>query len=484
MSSSSSSSSSSKPLINLLRGWPSTSLLPASLLKRAADTALTTPSIAHPGLLYGPDPGHPNLRKSVAAWLTDFYQPRQPVRDDRICISGGASQNLACLLQVFTDPVYTRAIWISSPAYMLAFRIFEDAGFNGKLRSVPEDGAGMDVEFLRREIGKTADQEQNRGDRDLPPMLKPKRPWSKIYRHVIYVVPNHSNPSSVSMSLERRQQLVRLARDFDCLVICDDVYDFLQWPAASAPGSGHSDPRRCSLPRIVDIDRFLDGGAERPGSDGFGNVASNGSFSKICGPGLRTGWLEGTRKLAHGVSQAGTTRSGGAPSQLTSTYMSLLLEWGELQQHVYGTLQPALAARYRTMVSAIEKHLVPLGVTYGRPGGEFAGGYFVWLSMPAPLTGVEVARIAREEQKLIVAEGQMFEVPGDSTQIKFPRDVRVCFAWEPEDMLEQGIQRLGQVIQQVQRRGKMLSSSDGIQRATDEEGQKETGDGQDGANYW
>ncbi|KAK8244776.1 pyridoxal phosphate-dependent transferase [Phyllosticta capitalensis] len=471
------SSSTSKPLINLLRGWPSTSLLPASLVKRAADTALTTPSIAHPGLLYGPDSGHPNLRKSIAAWLTDFYHPQEPVRDDRICISGGASQSLGCLLQVFSDPIYTRAIWISSPAYMLAFRIFEDAGFHGKLRSVPEDDEGIDVEFLRREIQKT--EQEHRGDRDSPSMLKPKRPWSKIYRHVIYIVPNHSNPSSVSMSLERREHLVRLAREFDCLVVCDDVYDFLQWPASTE--SGDSGLRQCTLPRVVDIDRVLEGGAEGPGRDGFGNVASNGSFSKICGPGLRTGWVQGTRKLAYGVSQAGTTRSGGAPSQLTSTYVSLLLEWGELQEHVYGTLQPALAARYRTMVSAIEKHLVPLGVTYAQPGKEVAGGYFVWLSLPEPLKGAEVARLGREQQNLIVAEGEMFEVPGDSKRIKFPRDVRVCFAWEAEDMLEQGIARLGQVILEAQRRGNM---ADGIQRETDENDRKKTTMVEGGANYW
>lgn len=103
------------------------------------------------------------------------------------------------------------------------------------------------------------------------------------------------------MSLRRRQELVRVAREFDALVITDDVYDFLQWPSdlTSQTMSLH----KATMPRIVDVDRYLDGGSEREGADGFGNAVSNGSFSKICGPGLRTGWCEGTSKLSFGVSQ-------------------------------------------------------------------------------------------------------------------------------------------------------------------------------------
>lgn len=103
------------------------------------------------------------------------------------------------------------------------------------------------------------------------------------------------------MTLRRRQQLVRLARRYDACIITDDVYDQLQWPATLAPA--HTAKEHSILPRIVDIDRTLDGGAERHGADGFGNTVSNGSFSKILGPGCRSGWAEGTEKFAWGLSQ-------------------------------------------------------------------------------------------------------------------------------------------------------------------------------------
>ena len=71
------------------------------------------------------------------------------------------------------------------------------------------------------------------------------------------------------MSLERRQELVQVAREHDACIITDDVYDMLRWPKdknATQPSS--------VIPRLVDIDRTLDSGAERKGSDGFGNAVS------------------------------------------------------------------------------------------------------------------------------------------------------------------------------------------------------------------
>lgn len=95
-----------------------------------------------------------------------------------------------------------------------------------------------------------------------------------------------------------REQLVRLAREFDALIITDDVYDFLQW--SPDPHKTLSQPGRAAQPRLVDVDRYLDGGPR----DEWGNTVSNGSFSKLIGPGMRTGWAEGTEKMAYGISQA------------------------------------------------------------------------------------------------------------------------------------------------------------------------------------
>jgi DNA-binding transcriptional MocR family regulator len=113
-----------------------------------------------------PDPGDPRLLKNVAQWLTNFYQPADAIAEDRICITGGASQNLACLLQVYTDAAFTRNVWIVAPAYMLSFRIFEDAGFHKKLRAIPEDDQGIDIEYLRQQIKKSEEKARTEGNNE------------------------------------------------------------------------------------------------------------------------------------------------------------------------------------------------------------------------------------------------------------------------------------------------------------------------------
>jgi DNA-binding transcriptional MocR family regulator len=140
-----------KVIINLQRGSPNPSLLPATQVKAASAAAFSDTDTLQSGLLYGENAGYEPLRWNLATWLTEFYKPQEPITPLRLAITGGASQNLACILQTFSDPSFT-SVWLVSPVYFLACGIFEDNGFHGRMRSVPEDEEGIDIAYLQREL--------------------------------------------------------------------------------------------------------------------------------------------------------------------------------------------------------------------------------------------------------------------------------------------------------------------------------------------
>lgn len=184
------------------------------------------------------------------------------------------------------------------PTYFLACPIFEDNGFMGKLRGIPENSEeGLDIEFLRREIRCAEDAAVKAAEENSildTPIFKRGKTYPKIFKYVIYLVPTFSNPSGKTLSLRMRKELVSLAREYDALLISDDVYDFLSWPKdPSAPDAAVA----AIPPRLVDVDRAM------PGYSDFGNTLSNGSFSKIIGPGVRVGWAECTPSFVRELAE-------------------------------------------------------------------------------------------------------------------------------------------------------------------------------------
>lgn len=265
--------------INLQGGWPTPSLHPIQAIKAATDSLYNEKSIRQ-SLMYGPEHGSQALRQNIGLWLNSIYAPAQgTISPDRILVTNGASNGLATILQKFSDPVYTRTVWMVEPTYFLACPIFRDAGLGGKIKGVPEAEDGIDLDFLEKGL----EEVENETQHDYAPGKNPKNGYSKIYRHIIYMIPTFSNPSGKTMSLDSRMQLIRLARKFDALVVSDDVYDVLRWPVAEDT----VEELKPSPLRLVDVDRDM------VGVTTFGNAVSNGSFSKIVAPGIRTGWLEG-----------------------------------------------------------------------------------------------------------------------------------------------------------------------------------------------
>ncbi|TVY47853.1 Uncharacterized protein LOCC1_G002943 [Lachnellula occidentalis] len=389
--------------IDLSRGWPAPSLLPAKALLHASSAVLTDPSLFIPGLQYGDDAGYEPLRVAIAEWLQKFFSTPWTTMS-RICISGGASMGLACILQVFTDPVYTRNVFLVTPTYFLAFKVFDDNGFIGKLKGVPEDAEGIDIEYLERCL-LAQDVASRNGDAQ-PSTCTSRTPQRKLFRNIIYCVPTFSNPSAKSMSLRRRQQLVQIARDHDILVIADDVYDHLRWAPYTRAQNESAPP---VLPRLVDIDHEMGGGTQRPGADGFGNVVSNGSFSKIIGPGCRTGWTEATDSFTAELSRCGSTRSGGSPSQLTGVIVCQMLKDGALLRHLNEIMIPSLQRRHWLLRTAVQQYLIPQGASMS----DSNGGYFIWITLPTPVSARNFTIRAASDENVIVAPGDLFEVSLD-----------------------------------------------------------------------
>ena len=261
------------------------------------------------------------------------------------------------------------------------------------------------------------------------------------------------------MSLLRREELVRLAREFDALLIADDVYDMLYWSATKAEPSESCfpAPAKAMLPRLIDIDRAL---PRRPGlpPHEFGNALSNGTFSKLLGPGLRTGWVAGSPAAMSAVANTGATRSGGAPSHFTACVIAEGLLSNRIQEHV-NLLRRAYAIRWRIVVDALETSLVPLGArlintairreaaSLTAAGEQFTGGYFLWVELPRDIKASTMAEACRR-QNLIVAPGDLFEVPGanEAGTHTFRHMIRICFAWETHEALAEGIDRLASVL--------------------------------------
>ncbi|KAJ5435510.1 aminotransferase [Penicillium cf. griseofulvum] len=425
--------------INFVWGKPAPSLLPVANLSQAIQDILTDPAAATDALEYGDPAGPIALRRQVAKSLSAFY--RTPNAADEICITAGSSQGLVTVLQVLSDPLLTKRVWLVAPCFHSACRIFEDAGFTGKLRAVPETENGIDLAYLECAMMQVELEDnpeyEGAGIKCVPQPTKPADPARKTYTHHIYLVPTFSNPSGRTVPLSHRRDLVALARRFDALIISDDIYDYLSYSA------GHVADAPSLLPRLVDIDRTLPTLSTDPYA--FGHTLSAGSFSKLISPGIRTGWISTSPSLARALSAAGASIAGGCPSQLGAAVVAQFLATGQLTSHIYNTLIPAYTHRRHLMATTVRETLGPLGVRIMEDSEGRTGGYFLWLRLPGQVDGRLVARTCAEQEALDILPGEAFEVIGDTT-VKLSSYLRVCFSWSDEKNLVEGIRRLGRVI--------------------------------------
>jgi len=370
-------------MIHLGVGQPSPFLLPVNQLETAAAQALGCGEGFF--LAYGETRGNHNFRESLAEFLTGQYaqadQSHRGVAPDQLLITNGNSQALDLICTLFSKPGDT--VLVEEPSYFLALKIFADHHLN--LVPVPVDENGLVTKVLEE-------------------MLETLSPA------FLYTIPFYQNPSGVTLSIQRRQELARISACKDLLVVADEVYHFLNYTDTPPPSLGAYE-------------------SQFP-------VITLGSFSKILAPGLRLGWIYTSTDRLKTISRSGLLQSGGGLNPFTSEIVSRVIQKGVLSAHIHNLKQV-----YAHRAGVLYRHLragLPETVTFQDP----RGGYFIWLKFPDKIDAIAL-RKAAQARNVDFYPGSLF-----SCSQGLKSHLRLCFAFYGEDLLIEGVNRLVRCVEQ------------------------------------
>jgi DNA-binding transcriptional MocR family regulator len=132
-----------------------------------------------------------------------------------------------------------------------------------------------------------------------------------------------------------------------------------------------------------------------------------------------------------------------------------------MEDHIRQVLVPTYKARCAIVQSAIEEYLRPIGVNidigrlYNLSAGDdteqVMGGFFIYITFPEGIAADDVAAVALKDYNLrFLASGAMRVrgSKGRSNEALLSRGARICWAWEEEDMLIEGVKRIANVLKE------------------------------------
>jgi 2-aminoadipate transaminase len=356
-------------------GFPDPASLPADEI-----ASVTTRVLAERGraaLQYGDYVGYSGLIDALIAKLARDQGIQ--ARRENVLITAGGSQAIDLLLDALVD--WGDTIVSEMPTWVGAVQAFRNVGAN--IISIPVDDKGIDVAVLDRELHRLRDQG-----------TIPK---------FIYANANFQNPTGATMSLQRRQDLLALARAANTLLIEDDAYFDLRYDGKA-------------LPTIYSL-------------DDSGSVVYMGTLSKTMGPGMRLGWLVGPPALIGRISALkvdGGTNVFGA--HVAADWMP-----EKLLSHV-ARLREVYHRRRDLMLAALERHMPP-GSTWTIPDG----GFFIWLTLPPE---IDTRRMHPEVQERGV---EYLPGPACFADNAVPNQLRLSYSFVEDDLIEPGIRVIGEV---------------------------------------
>jgi 2-aminoadipate transaminase len=224
----------------------------------------------------------------------------------------------------------------------------------------------------------------------------------------IYTVPNFHNPAGVTMSLERRRELVRIASERELIVLEDNPYGLLRYEGEA-------------LPTLHSLD------------DEFVIYAS--TFSKILSPGVRLGWAAAPAPILQKM-QIGKQGSDLCSSSISQYFVSAYFDAGPWDDYVRSLLE-IYRRRRDVMLDALAEHF-PREAEWTHP----RGGLFIWAIMPGYIDTTDLlARALREHVAFVPGRAAFVDGRGGS-------EMRLNFSGVDEDAIREGIRRIGEVVRE------------------------------------
>jgi 2-aminoadipate transaminase len=332
-------------------------------------------------LQYGPTEGFARVKACIAQVMAAEGMEIDP---DEVLITTGGQQVIDLVCKTLIDP--GDVVVAEAPTYPGAIPTF--CSYQADVVQVTMDRDGMRVEDLESLL----DQLERSGRR-------PK---------FIYTVPNFHNPAGVTMSLERRRELVRIAGERELLVLEDNPYGLLRY---------EGEP----LPTLYSLD------------DEFVIYAS--TFSKILSPGVRLGWTVAPSPILAKM-QIGKQGSDLCSSSISQYFVSAYFDSGPWHEYVR-SLTEIYRRRRDVMLDAMAEHF-PREAEWTHP----QGGLFIWATMPPYIDTTDLlARALREHVAF---------VPGRAAYVdgRGANEMRLNFSGVGEDLIREGIRRIGEVVRE------------------------------------
>ena len=330
--------------------------------------------------------------QAIRDWTSDRYDSDDPLLieqiqkrilpsrgiqadTDEILITIGSQQALYLLSQLLLDK--QSKFGIEDPGYVSAGYIA--TAFGAEVKSLEVDQNGLVVDNNLNDC------------------------------QALYVTPSHQCPTTVTMPLERRMELLAKASEKDFIIFEDDYEMEMNYASHPTP----------ALKSLDKNDRVL----------------YIGSLSKTLAPGLRMGFMVGPKTL---IQEARNLRQLMVrhPPLNNQRAVALFLAQG-YHDALLRKLARSFLERNEIMASALETYLPG---SFIRP----SGGSSFWCQLNADIDTSELKGIAAEHGLLIIS--------GDSYHFSetLPKNyIKLGFSAINPDAIEPGVKKLAEVIEKM-----------------------------------